>query len=133
MLSIRVLGCLILVLGFSWYAYRNWFASLCAAVVLMAFVKHPDMPRSLAGIPGANLWNILIFNVIIAWWKQRVHEDPAPVPTSLKIALVLYFAVIVISFLRFFIEPTTYFSGTRMDIFLDFFVNAVRFLIPAFL
>ena len=133
MLSIRVLVCFALVLGFSWYAYRNWFVSLCASVVLMAFMKHPDMPRSVAGIPGANLWNILIFNVIIAWWKQRVHEDQAPLPKGLKIALVLYFAVIVISFLRFFINPTSYYTGTRMDIFLDFFVNAVRFLIPGFL
>jgi O-antigen ligase len=133
-MSLRVLFCVLFVLGFSWYAYRNWFVSLCAAMVLMAFMKHPDMPRNISGIPGFNLWNILIANVVLAWWRQRRYEEPgAETPGSFKIALGLYFAVITVSFLRLFADPTAYYSGTRMDIVLDYFVNSVRFLIPAFL
>ncbi len=132
-MSLRVLFCALLVLGFSVYAYRNWFVSLCAAIGLMAFMKHPDMPHSVAGIPGGNLWNILIVNVLIAWWKQRPYEDPVPVPRSFKIAVGLYFAVIFVSFLRMFIDPTTFYNGDRQDIVLDYFVNSVRFLIPAIL
>jgi O-antigen ligase len=133
-MSLRVLFCSLLVLGFSWYAYRNWFVSLCAATVLMAFMKHPDMPRNIAGIPGFNLWNILIANVILGWWKQRQFEEPgAKMPRSFKIAVGLYFAVILVSFLRFFINPTSYYAGTRLDIVLDYLVNSIRFLIPAFL
>ena len=133
-MSLRVIFCLLLVLGFSWYAYRNWFVSLCASVVLMAFVKHPDMPRTVAGIPGFNMWNILIANVLIAWWLRRRQEvAPAETPRAFKIAVFLYFAVIFISFLRFFITPTEYYNATRKEIFLDFFVDSFRFLIPAFL
>lgn len=133
-MSLRVIFCLLLVLGFSWYAYRNWFTSLCAAVCLMAFVKHPDMPRNVAGLPGFNLWNILIANVLIAWWIQRRNEGPtSAVPKAFKVVLYLYFAVVFTAFLRFFIHPTNYYAGTRMDIFLDYFVNSIRFLIPAFL
>lgn len=132
-MSIRVLFCFALVLGFSFYAYRNWFVSLCAAIGLMAFMKHPDMPHAVAGIPGANLWNILIVNVLIAWWKQRPYENPLPVPRSVKIALVLYVGVITVSFLRFFIDPTDYYQGDRQDIFQEFLVNSLRLLIPAVL
>jgi O-antigen ligase len=133
-MSLRVLFCLFLVLGFSWYAYRNWFVSLCAAIFLMAFLKHPDMPRGVAGIPGANLWNILIINVVIAWWHQRPYEAAgAATPQSMKVAVFLYFSVVTISFLRAEIDPTGYYRGTRVDLFIDFFINSIRFLIPAYL
>lgn len=132
-MSLRVLFCSVLVVGFSVYAYRNWFVSLCASIALMAFMKHPDMPHSVAGIPGGNLWNILILNVLIAWWKQRPYENPIPVPTTIKIALALYVGVIFVSFLRFFIDPTVYWQGDRQDIFQEFLVNSLRLLIPAVL
>ena len=132
-MSIRVLCCFLVVLGFSWYAYKNWFVSLCAAIGLMAFMKHPDMPHAVAGIPGANLWNILIVNVLFAWWRQRPYENPIPVPKSVKIAVILYLAVIFVSFLRFFIDPTVYWWGDRQDIVEEFLVNSLRLLIPAVL
>jgi len=136
-MSLRVLFCLLFVLGFSFYAYRNWFVSLCAAVFLMAFVKHPDMPRGVLGIPGMNLWNLLIVNVIIGWWAQRRQEgrswDASP---SLKVAVFLYFSVVLIAFVRLFVDPSGYyqFYGLgRSDIFVEFFLNSLRFMVPAFL
>ena len=60
-------------------------------------------------------------------------KTPYRMPRTFKIALGLYFAVIVVSFLRFFINPTSYYNGNRLDIVLDYFVNSVRFLIPAVL
>lgn len=134
MFSIRVIACTLLVLGFSFYAYRNWFASACAAIVLMAFMKHPDMPRAIGGIPGFNLWNILIINVVLAWWRQRRYDEmQSPMPRGVKVAFFFYFAMVVISFLRMFIDPTHFVIYTRTDIFNDFFLNAIRFLIPAYL
>jgi O-antigen ligase len=133
-MSIRVIVCFLFVIGYSLYAYRNWFASLCATVFLMAFVKHPDMPRTILGIPGMNMWNLLMGNVLLAWWIERRHEGlGGDMPRSLKIALRLYFAIVIISFLRFFINPTGYYTGTRVDIVLDYFLNSIRFLLPAYL
>jgi O-antigen ligase len=133
-MSIRVIVCILFVLGFSFYAYRNWFVSLCASVVLMAFLKHPDMPRGLVGIPGANLWNLLIANVIIAWWHQRRSEGLEwHLPTSLKVGFWLYFAVITVSCFRAFINPTGYYQYARIEIILEYFLNSIRFLIPALL
>jgi O-antigen ligase len=134
MFSLRVLFCLALVLFFSWYSYRDWFVGACAAVVLMAFVKHPDMPHNIAGIPGGNLWNVLIINVLIAWWRQRWHEEGhSPVPRIFKVAVGLYLAVVVVSFLRFFLHPSVYYDGTRVDIFIEFLLNSLRLLIPGLL
>lgn len=133
-MSLRVIICFLLVIGFSVYAYRNWFVSLCASVVLMAFLKHPDMPRSILGIPGLNVWNFLIGNVLIAWWKDRRQEGREwDMPRGCRIALALYLGVIIIAFLRFFADPTDYYTGTRTDIFIEYFLNCVRLLIPAFL
>jgi len=133
-MSIRVIVCVLFVLGFSMYAYRNWFVSLCASVFLMAFLKHPDMPRNLIGVPGVNLWNILLANVVIAWWSQQRHEGVSwDLSRPLKIAFCLYFIVISISCLRAFADPTDYYPGTRMDLFQDYFVNSIRFIVPAIL
>ena len=134
MLSIRLIVCILFVLGFSIYAYRNWFVSLCAAIFLMAFLKHPDMPRSLAGIPGLNMWNLLMVNVVIAWRIRRRQEGViGDMPRSVKMAFWLYFAVIAVSFFRFVINPTKYYSGTSMDILTEYFLNSIRFLLPTFL
>jgi len=133
-MSLRVLACLLFVGVFSVYAYRNWFVSLCAATLLMAVVKHPDMPRAVLGIPGANLWNILIANVVLAWWRERRLEQPdVEVPRNVKIAFWLYFMVITVAFLRMFINPTSFVTYTRSDILIEFFLNSIRFLIPAYL
>jgi O-antigen ligase len=132
-MSIRIIVCVLFVLAFSLYAYKNWFVSLCSAVVLMAFLKHPDMPRGLAGIPGGNLWNLLIVNVVIAWWHKRRHEELEwNLSTSLKIGFWLYFGVITVSCLRMFISPTVYYPS-RLDIIVEYFLNSIRFLIPALL
>lgn len=133
-MSIRVILCLLFVLGFSWYAYRNWFTSLCATVVLMAFVKHPDMPRGMLGIPGLNFFNLLMANVVIAWWIQRRQEGLVlDFPRPIKIALWLYIGVIIVAFVRMFINPTSYWVFSRSDLFVEYFLNSLRFLIPALL
>jgi len=125
---------MLFVVGFSFYAYRNWFVSLCATVLLMAFVKHPDMPRTILGIPGLNMWNFLMGNVVLAWWTQRRYEGlEFDLPRSVKIAFWGYFMVVTVAFLRMFIDPTHYVAFTRADIFTEFFLNSIRFLIPAYL
>ena len=133
-MSIRVIVCVLFVVGFSFYAYRNWFVSLCASIVLMAFLKHPDMPRGLMGIPGGNLWNLLVANVIIAWWQQRRNEGLEwYLPPSLKVGLWLYFGVITVSCIRMFIDPTEYYPYPRSTVITEYFLNSIRFLIPALL
>src|SRR6185312_4570824 len=131
-MSIRVLVGILFVVGFSIYAYRNYFTSLCALLFFTAVFKHPDMPRSVLGIPGLELWNVLLVNVTLAWLVQRRQEGLEwDVPRALKIAARFYLAVLFIAFLRMFIDPTHYYPFTRLEMSLDYIISPVKFLVPA--
>jgi len=116
----------------SGYAWRDWFKALVAAVVLFAFLEHRDMPRAIAGIPGLNLWNLLFLSIAFAWLKQRQEEgNVLEFPRGVRIALVLYLAVVAIAFLRAFLDPGPFYNGSRMDLALNYLVNPLKFLLPA--
>jgi O-antigen ligase len=132
--SIRVTVCALFVIALSFYAYRNWFRSLCGALFLMAFLEHPDMPRSILGIPGFNLWNLLLLNVLFAWMSQRRREGLMwDMPRFLKWAFLLYIAIVVTAFLRALINPTRFYEGGTMAIVVNAFINPLKFLVPCFL
>src|SRR4051812_6225507 len=133
-MSLRLLILSLIVAGVSAYAWRDWFKALCGAVVLMAFLEHPDMPKNILGIQGVNLWNILLVNVLIGWMQQRGEEGWGwDVPKSMKVALALYCSVIVWSFSRFLIDPSSYYSSGRLGIAVDYLINPLKFLIPGLL
>ena len=130
-MSIRVILCFLFVAGLSIYAYRDWFKSLCGALFLMAFLQHPDMPRSIAGIPGLNLWNLLYANILAAWLAARGREGLVwDMPKSIRIAFILYLLVILIAFLRCFWNPTHFYEGTRTSMVFDYLINPMKFLLP---
>lgn len=130
-MSLRIIFGLIFVVAFSIYAWRNYFPSLCALLVFTAFFKHPDMPRSIAGIPGLEFWNLLALNVTAAWWVQRRNEDAHwDMERPVKVAFVLYCGVIFTAFLRMFLDPGPYFSGQSTQIILDFLIAPLKFLLP---
>lgn len=131
-MSIRITVLTLVVLFLAGYAWKNWFNALIGTIVLFAFLEHPDMPNKVAGVPGLNLLNLLIFNVAFAWISQRQAEaDPLDFPQSVKIAFSLYIAVVVIACLRAVITPTPYFDGTRTDILIEALLNPVKYLLPA--
>jgi O-antigen ligase len=131
-MSIRITVFTLIVLFLAGYAWKSWFNALMGAIMLFAFLEHPDMPRSIAGIPGLNLWNILFLSIGLAWLSQRIGEGTEwDSPGGVKIALLLYLAVLVLAFLRAFIDPSPFYEGTRLTMALDFFVNPLKFLFPA--
>lgn len=100
-MSIRIFVCSAAVIYLSWYAWKNWFVSLCGVVVLMAFLQHPDMPHSIGGIQGLNPWNVLMGNVLLAWWVRRGQQGLVwDMPQNVRILFLMYLFVIVWGFLR---------------------------------
>ena len=84
------------VAGLALYAWRNWFVSACALVLLSVVMQREDFPQYLMGINGLNPWNLLFLVTVLAWWVQRrgtgVRLDlPRPVVALLVIALLLLF------------------------------------------
>lgn len=145
-MSIRIIGCFLSVFGFSVYAYRNWFVSLCAAIVLMAFFQHPDMPHAIAGIQGLNPWNVLMLNVMLAWWRDRRREGLSwDLPRYVYLLGIAFLSVIVWSYLRLVTDSDSVgaLNSELMDLQGDvysftamtseYLINCVKYVIPGIL
>ena len=130
---IRTTLLLLFVAYFSFYAWKNWFVSLCAAIALMAVIEHPDFPRGIAGIPGLNPWNILIVNVVFAWFSrsedQKYRKDFPPAANRL-----LFFGLVVVFIGVVRLATTDYPTGnTGAYLINELIINTLKWLIPAFL
>jgi O-antigen ligase len=125
------------------YAWRDWFRTLCALIVLMAVVEHPDMPKSIMGIPGMNPWNLVLLSVLLSWLAHRRVEDLRfDFPPRYKLLLFAYAGIIVISFCRGIVDTSgiveLYLHGgftppSIKDLTTNNLVNAFKWAIPGLL
>lgn len=99
MIRLGLLWSLIVFLGV--YAWKDWFKALCGLIFLMAFIEHPDMPKTIFGIQGLNPWNILLLVILLAWSIDdkglRLGWD---MPRRYNVLLLLFGLVILIGFVR---------------------------------
>lgn len=130
----RVIACYLMVLYFSFYAYKRWFVSLCAAVALMAVLEHPDMPKAIGGIPGLNPWNFLIINVFCAWLIDKNRNGRRlDYPRGVWAHYLLFFAVIQIAAFRLMAHPTNLEDETTISMLSDYNFNTIKFVVPGIL
>lgn len=133
-MGIRVLAVYILVTGLSIYAWKDWFKSLCGLIVLTAVLEYPDMPRSLAGIPGMNLWNILFGVVLLAWMTQRRRRGLTwDMPRYVRILVVLYAAVIVVGVFRAVLDRGAYMEYPVSALIMEELITTLKWILPAIL
>src|SRR6266545_3819861 len=103
MIRLTFLSTALFVVGL--YAWKDWYKSLCALVVLMAFLEHPDMPRSMFGIQGLNPWNLLLLVIILAWLAQRRPGGlVGHLPGTFVLLLLAFVAVVTTAFVRLMID-----------------------------
>lgn len=130
-----------IVLGLAVYAWRDWFASACVLVVLSAFAKHPEMPRTVGGIPGANPWNLLFVCVVVAWLVTR---KPNPVWRSCRKFMTsvsaLYALLLVVAYLRGAMDFSDsipakqgLLPSSQVGFLLEYLLNPVKYLVLAVL
>src|SRR5215813_5755261 len=101
----RVYALLAITSFLSLYAFRSWFVSACALVVLLGVVQHPDFPNSMGGVQGLNPWNLLLLCVVISWLLSRRREGLRwDLPRSVTLLAGLYGLVILISFVRMMLD-----------------------------
>ena len=121
------------VFGLAAYAWRDWFKALCGLIVLMAVTEHPDMPRSLLGVDGLNPWNLLCLDIVAAWAVTRRSEGRVwDLPRHVTILLLLYFGVILVSFLRMLGNPTGLPVSTAA-LWNEGLINSLKFVVPGVL
>ena len=98
---IRLTLIFIYVAALSGYALKDWYRSLCGLILLMGVIQHPDVPKSILGVPGLNPWNVLLLFVVIGWLASRRREGLSwDMPATVSIPLLLYAIVAIVSTLR---------------------------------
>jgi O-antigen ligase len=125
------------------YAYRDWYRSLCGLLVLMAFIERYDMPRQMLGITGLNPWNILMLFIMIAWFIAKRRENLKwDFPKNIRPLLFAYLLVILIGFVRMLgdLGPVAEFAASTgrsmpgmKQIVFDELLNTLKYVIPGLL
>ncbi|MET0554051.1 MAG: O-antigen ligase domain-containing protein, partial [Vicinamibacteria bacterium] len=126
----------LVITGLAVYAWRDWFKALCGLILLMGVIQHPDMPKNLLGIQGLNPWNLLLLSVLGAWAAARRREGLRwDLPRYVAVLLGLYMLVVVVSFLRLIPQRglLTDDDYTMAGIVSEYFVNAVKWIVPGLL
>ncbi|MBB1274381.1 O-antigen ligase [Psychromonas sp. SR45-3] len=137
---IRITLLTLLIAYLSVYAWKDWFRGACWLVLLMAIFQHPDMPKSIAGIPGLNHWNFLFLNVIFAWLSNRKKEKITwEMPKHISILLFLYSFIIIVSVIRYLsdmsgvIEFINVYGGETprvLPVINEYLVNCFKWALP---
>lgn len=120
------------ILGFSIHALRGgYFLSLCAAIALLGVNNHPDMPRSILGVPGLSPINILLIFVAVGWLAHRRRDgarfDPPPI---LVVFGALYFAVYLVAWLRLWNDSFFAIMFSPVKLVNDYLLNSIKWVLP---
>ena len=132
------------VFGFGLYAFKDWYKSLCALILMMGAVRHPDMPRTLLEIQGLTPWNILLVFVFLGFVANKASEKLTwDMPRNITNLLLIYFIIVMLSSIRMVRDPSgiiewATITGQReiptMKTFVsEYFINPIKWVIPGIL
>jgi O-antigen ligase len=124
----------LLVTGLSIYAWKDWFKSLCGLILLMAVMEHEDMPRTMFGIQGLNVWNVLFTAILLAWIATRDREGLMwDMPRHVGVLLLMYLGVIVIGVLRAIFDRSHIEHYPLQSLISEELINTVKWVLPGIL
>ena len=113
------------------YAWRDWFVSLCGLILMTAVMEFPNVPKTMYGIQGLNLWNILLLGTFIAWLAARRRRGLTwDLPRHMNILLLLYLGVILIGFLRCVIDRSYLGDREISGMVSEELINTIKWVIP---
>ncbi|MFT7304764.1 MAG: O-antigen ligase [Candidatus Azotimanducaceae bacterium] len=129
------------------YAYRDWFKSLCILIVMMAIIERPDMPKTMLGVPGLNPFNLILVNVIFAYFLSELKDkskaaSKLALPAIYKFFSLFYGLVVFIAVFRMLgdmagVEDFNSRIGGNAPgtayLVQTYLINGVKWMIPAFL
>ncbi|RLJ16419.1 polymerase [bacterium endosymbiont of Escarpia laminata] len=138
---IRITLLYMLVLFFCGYAFKDWYKSLCVLIALMAVVEHPDMPKTILGIQGLNLWNLLLIFVVMGFLGKKGEENLKwEMSKFLTLLLWCYLGFVLVGFGRLIsdlsvVNSYQLFVGrealTTKDVISERLINTLKFMAPA--
>jgi O-antigen ligase len=112
------------------YAWRDWFKATCGLILLMAVIQHPDMPKSLLGVPGLNPWNVALASVTAAWLLDRKRKGLTwDLPPRVAMLAGLYMAVLFVASIRMIVDRE-YLDETTAYLVGEHFINVFKWVLP---
>jgi O-antigen ligase len=133
-MSIRLFALYACIIGLSIYAWKDWFKSLCGLVLLMAIIEHEDMPKTILGIQGLNLWNVLFAVIVLAWAVNRAREGLTwDMPRYIAVLLLLYLGVILTGVLRAVFDRSYIADYPLKSLISEELINTIKWALPALL
>jgi O-antigen ligase len=122
------------VTGLSIYAWKDWFKSLCSLILLMAIIEHEDMPKTMLGIQGLNMWNILFVAICLPWLAHRSREGLVwDMPRHVAVLLLLYLGVILIGVFRAVFDRSYIETYPLKNLISEELLNTIKWVLPALL
>ena len=133
-MSIRLTALFIFVAILLVYAWKDWFMSLCGLILLMAVIEHEDMPKSIFGIQGFNMWNLLFIGIFLAWLVSRHRERLRwDMPRHITLLLLMYLGVILIGVLRAILDRSYLEDYSLKNLISEEFINTIKWVLPGIL
>lgn len=133
-MSIRITALYIFVTFLSIYAWKDWFKSLCGLILLMAVIEHEDMPTTMFGIQGFNMWNILFLVIFLAWLASRRREGLTwDLPRHITVLLLMYLMVILVGVLRAALDGSHLEGYPLKYLISEELINTVKWVLPGVL
>jgi O-Antigen ligase len=132
---IRFALLMLVISAISVYAWRDWYKALCALILLIAVIQHPDFPNSMGGIQGANPWNIALLSIVLAWASSRSREGLTwDMPGHVTAMLLLYLAVVLVGWVRMMLDRTVFLDHLSTGYLVsEHLINAVKWVVPGLL
>jgi len=133
-MSIRHLALYTFVAGLSIYAWKDWFKSLCGLILLMAVIEHEDMPKTMFGIQGLNMWNVLFVMIFLAWIASRQREGLRwDMPRHINVLLLLYLGVILLGVVRAILDRSYIQHYPLKSLISEELINTIKWALPGIL
>jgi len=131
----RIYALYIVVAVLAVYAWKDWFKCLCALILMMAVTEHEDMPKSMFGIQGFNMWNLLFLSVFLAWLACRRRQGLKwDMPRHVNVLLLLYLGVILVGFLRAVFDRSHLPQDmTPLSMISEELINTLKWVLPGLL
>jgi len=116
------------------YSVKDWYKSLCASIVLMAVLEHPDMPKTLFGVQGLNPWNLVFLVIALAWLAARHREGLKwDMPAHVNWLLLVYLIVVLVGWFRMFEDHGMLYKETTASMISEYLINTIKWVFPGLL
>lgn len=109
---------------------------------MLAVLERPDMPRSVLGITGLNLYNVALVAIMIGFMADQTRVKKLNMPRHLVVLAWSYLILVVIAGVRLYMNRSGVHIlddqlgrpyATNMTVLIENLIDPIRFVLPGFM